>query len=330
MQSLIESTRAYGLLKAEGNARSLAHAYLLSFDDERNLPDALKIFAKIFFNCAGSSLSQKSERISSLIDKQNFADCLFFPETEKRFSVEDAERLGEECLLKPVEGDRKLFIVSDFSLATPQAQNKLLKLLEEPPEGVYFLLGATSEFAILPTVLSRVKRLEIRPFSNEETLAFLARYYGNKYGKEEYALCAAASGGSVGGAQNMIEGGAYKAVAESAFSLALAKPHELPVRIVKAGETKKKRELLSLLRVIFRDAALVKAGEEKAPNLKNAVFLRTEGIRVREIAKKYSLHALLYAQTAIADAELEVAFNAYFPQCLEVLTAKILRENGEV
>jgi DNA polymerase-3 subunit delta' len=255
---------------------------------------------------------------------------LFYPEAGKKLDVAQTARMEEEFLLRPVEGERKLFVLSDFAEASPQVQNKLLKSLEEPPEGVYFLLGATSEFAVLPTVLSRVKRLEIRPFSGEETLAFLARRYGNKYGKEEYALCAAASGGSVGGAQNMIEGGAYKAVAQAAFSLALAKTHELPIRAVKAGEIKKKREFLALLHVIFRDAALVKAGEEKASNLKNAVFLRSEGIRVREIAKKYSLHALLYAQTAIAEAELEVTFNAYFPQCVEVLIAKILRKNGEI
>ena len=263
------------------------------------------------------------------IERERFADCLFLPEEGKKFTVETAELVGEEATLRPVEGENKLFVLSDLAEATVQAQNKLLKILEEPPEGVYFLLGATSEFSVLPTVLSRVKRLEIRPFSNDETLAFLSRCYQNKYGKEEYALCAAACGGSVGGAQNMIEGGAYKAIAESAFSLALAKSHELPVRIAKAGEIKRKRELLSLLRVIFRDAALIKASKTKAENLKNAVFLRTEGIRVREVAEKYSLRALLYAQTAIAEAELEVAFNAYFPQCVELLAAKILRENGE-
>lgn len=75
--------------------------------------------------------------------------------------MEDAERILEESALKPVEGNKKLFVAGDFAEATTQAQNKLLKLLEEPPEGVYFLLGATVSFSVLPTILSRTEKLEI-------------------------------------------------------------------------------------------------------------------------------------------------------------------------
>ncbi len=329
MQSLIKATRAYRLLEAEANARSLAHAYLLLLDDQRNLRDALKIFAKIFFDCHRDALSPQKQRLAHLIDAENFSDCIFYPDAGKKFVVEDAERLAEECLLQPVEGEKKLFVVSDFSLSTPQAQNKLLKLLEEPPAGVYFLLGATTAFSVLPTVLSRVKRLEIQPFSSEDLLACLARVYGNKFAKEEYALCAAASGGSLGGAQNMLEGGAYKALSGDAFALALAPKHQLPVAVKQAGETKNKKELLSMLRIIFRDAALLKTGKEKSLPLKSAVFLKTEGLNLAKVAEKYSLRALIFAQSAISDAEREVAFNAFFPQCVEVLMAKILRENKE-
>ena len=329
MQSLMKNTRAYQLLEAEAKARSLAHAYALLLDDPRNLRDGLKTFAKVFFNCHQEVLSEQKQRIARLIDEENFSDCIFYPEAGKKFVVEDAERLAEECLLQPVEGEKKLFVVSDFALSTPQAQNKLLKLLEEPPESVCFLLGATTSFSVLPTVLSRVKQLEVQPFSSEEILLTLSRIYGNKFAKEEYALCAAASGGYLGNAQNMLEGGAYKTLSNDAFTLALTPKHQLPVAVKQTGDTKNKKELLSLLRIIFRDATLLKTAEEKSLPLKNAVFLRTEGLNLARVAKKYSLRALIYAQTALSEAEQEVAFNAYFPQCVELLMAKILRENNE-
>ena len=52
MHTLLQSTKAYQLLKAEGEKSRFSHAYLLHFDDERNLKNACKLFAKLFFYCA--------------------------------------------------------------------------------------------------------------------------------------------------------------------------------------------------------------------------------------------------------------------------------------
>ena len=65
------------------------------------------------------------------------------------------DEIKEESALNPVEGDKKLFVIGDFAELGVAQQNKLLKLLEEPPEKVYFLLGATTSYPILQTVLSR-------------------------------------------------------------------------------------------------------------------------------------------------------------------------------
>lgn len=158
MRQLIQSTHAYRLLKAERAENRLNHSYLLVFDDARNLRSALKEFAKLFFLTPEEAAAEageahrsfsshaRTERIDALIDEESFADCIILPEDGKKFSVEDAEKIREESALKPVEGDKKLFVIGDFAEATVQAQNKLLKLLEEPPKDVHFLLGATVTF----------------------------------------------------------------------------------------------------------------------------------------------------------------------------------------
>ena len=320
MQSLLTTTRAYRLLGADEQRGELSHAYLLLFDDGPNLRVALKTFAKRLFACEKEE-TQAQQRVSRLIDDENFSDCLFFPEPSKKFMVEDAETISEESLLKPVEGEKKLFVVDGFDFATPAAQNKLLKLLEEPPEGVLFLLGARTEYPVLPTVLSRVKTLEIPPFSTEEIKGALLRNYGGRYEMNDYELCAAACGGSLGAAQDMLDSGSYKQLVENAFALCLAKSHELPQAVKKVGDTKRKRELLSLLRILFRDALLYKTG-----TLAKNAMLQSEKSRLQAIANGYSLSALVYAQEAISEAEKDVAFNAYFPQCVELLIAKIQRK----
>ncbi|MBO5240013.1 MAG: hypothetical protein J6B56_01145 [Clostridia bacterium] len=327
MQSLLKQTRAYGLIKTEEARGELSHAYLLLLDDARNLRDALKTFVKPFFSCSEEATPEEKRR-SALIDNETFCDCLFFPEIGKKFMVEDAERITEESALKPVEGEKKAFVIADFDSATPAAQNKLLKLLEEPPEGVVFLLGATTAYPVLPTVLSRVKTIEIPPFATEEIKDCLARNYGGRYEMNDYELCAAASNGSLGAAQSTLDSGAYKQLIDEAFSLCLSTSATLPQIVKKVGDTKRKKELLSLLRILYRDALLLKTAEARAAgkesrSLAKKISLKSETGRLQTLANTYALSALVFAQEAISKAEKEVTFNAYFPQCLELLIASV-------
>lgn len=304
-------------MKAEQESECFSHAYLLVFEDARNLREALKTFAKLFFNA-----DETENRVAGLIDTESFSDCLFFPENGKKFVVEDAEKLAEESLLRPVEGEKKAFVVGDFAEATPAAQNKLLKLLEEPPAGVVFLLGATTAFPVLPTVLSRVKTLEIPPFEPKEIAACLARIYKtDKYTADDFSLCAFVSGGVLGNAQNMLEGGAYRQMLEDTFALCGGGVSTLPALVKRLGDTKRKKELLSLLGTVYRDALLIKTGQEKY------LLLQGETARLKALAQGYTLSALVKAQELISKAEREVFFNAYFPQCLEVLLGSIYAAN---
>lgn len=324
MQTLLKKTNAYKLLQRETQERKNSHAYLLLFDDARNLREALKSFAKALFYCDGENEDENARRVARLIETESFSDCLFFPAENKKISVEDADAIKEECLLRPVEGDKKLIVVSGFETANAATQNKLLKLLEEPPTGVIFLLGATSSYSILTTVLSRTKKLEILSFDAQDIEDCLARIYGNKYDRDSLSVCAATSNGSLGAAQNILEGGYFKTLTENAFSLALCSRHALPVIVKQIGETKHPKELLSLLRLIFRDALVLKTQGGKSRR-----YLLLKRNEILTVSKKYSERALLYAQERLSKAELETTFNAVFPQCIEVCMAKILTENNE-
>lgn len=343
MRRLLQDTRSYALLKTERAENRLGHAYLLVFDDARNLRTALREFAKLFFLPAAAetegiapatnqTTDAAYDRICALIDEENFADCIFLPEKGKKFSVEDAERIREESALKPVESDSRLFVVSDFGDATVQAQNKLLKLLEEPPAGVRFLLGTTVTFPVLPTVLSRTEKLEIPPFSSAEVAACLARMYPDCANP---ALYAEASGGSVGSAQNILEGGYYGRLLADAFSLTETDLFRLPQTVRRVGETPYKKELLAILRLIFRDALILKTarinGVERSSRRGNRaekyLLLRSEKEKLYAVAGNYTVRALVWAQEALSEAEKEIRFNAAFPQCLEVCLSDILEKN---
>ena len=321
MIELLENTQAYRLLQKECEGNVCSHAYLLLFDDARNLRVTLKEFAKLLFTAPTTA---EKQRIDKLIDEESYADCLFYPAEGKKLAVEDAEKIREESLLSPIEGERKVFVLGDFAEANTQTQNKLLKMLEEPPKGVVFLLGATTAFSVLPTVLSRTKKLEILPFSILDIENALYRIYGDKQDSATLEVCAAASGGILGEAQNILEGGHYKTLVENAFNLCLFDDSKIPVAVRAVGETKHKKELLSLLRLIFRDALLVKTANTAC---KKALLLRSEKEKMEKVAERYTVSALLYAQEALSNAELQVQFNAVFPQCIEVCIANIRQKN---
>ena len=324
MQTLLKKTRAYQLLKAHCESKRLSHAYLLTMDDDKNLRATVKLFAKLFFYCAEPS-KQREQILSDRIDGETFSDCLFFPDAGKKFVVEDAEKVIEESLLKPVEQDKKVFVISDFSQANPASQNKLLKVLEEPPENVFFLLGATNEFSILPTVLSRVEKLEILPFSEREIEDALTRIYQGKNRLEnEIRIVSQTCGGLLGRAQSALEENDYTELVNDAFALCLATGATLPALIKKVGETKQKKELLFLLRLILRDALVWKNTKKK-----EKILLGAERERIEKVAEKYLVSSLLFAQGKISEAEKQVQFNAYFPQCLEVLLSSVLLQNAK-
>lgn len=73
-----------------------------------------------------------------------------------KVSVEDVRDLRAQAYLAPNESERKVFILESVENFNVQSQNALLKVLEEPPQHVVFLLTALSKSGVLPTVLSRV------------------------------------------------------------------------------------------------------------------------------------------------------------------------------
>lgn len=318
MQTLLKDTDAYKLLSTEREENRLNHAYLILMDDARSLRSVLTEFALVFFGCENANDGGRYERIANLIKKESFSDCLFFPKSDKKFAVSDVDEIKEESALNPVEGDKKLFVIGDFAELGVAQQNKLLKLLEEPPEKVYFLLGATTSYPILQTILSRVKKLEIIPFSEKQIQSFLLRNYDNEsLDREKIAFYSATSNGWVGNAQSALEDSYFDELCADSFALCL-KEKPLPILAKKLGESKRKKELISFLRLIFRDATFLKSGVGTS-----ALLLRSQIEKVKKVADRYELNALIHAQAVFTEAEKQVKFNTNFAQCIEICFDKI-------
>jgi len=76
---------------------------------------------------------------------------------EKIMGIEDVRSIQEQILLKPFRGKTKAVVIEAYENITPEAQNALLKILEEPPNNTIIIVTATKKDLFLPTILSRCK-----------------------------------------------------------------------------------------------------------------------------------------------------------------------------
>lgn len=304
MRILLRRTTAYQRLLKDAERGELSHAALVLFPDETLLRPLLKECAKAILGAGDGS------RTAKLIDEESYADCVFYPNAGEKLTADTAARILEEAALSPVEGGKKLFVLDGFQAVTPLVQNKLLKALEEPHENVLFLLGATSPSAVLPTVLSRVKKLETPPFSEEEIGRALAR---NHASEGDIAKAAAASGGIYSVAESLLAGGD-----EFALAVRLLSEECYTALCRECGNRENKRALLSALKLTLRDALLFATEQQRY------AAMSTE--EIEELGREYPAGALLEGIRLVGEAERQIQFNANFAQALLTLIAQIRTE----
>jgi len=82
--------------------------------------------------------------------------------TTKSIGIETIKLMQKNLYLKPMKSENKLIVLEDAQLLTPEAQNALLKVLEEPPAHTHIILGTETKEALLPTILSRCQIIELK------------------------------------------------------------------------------------------------------------------------------------------------------------------------
>ena len=105
-------------------------------------------------------------------------------------------QLVSTAAVKPLDGGYRIYIIPDSEKMTPQAQNALLKTLEEPPSYVVIFLLASSAESLLPTVLSRCERMDLKPLPDELIISHLTDHLGVR--PYEAKVIAAYAQGNIG------------------------------------------------------------------------------------------------------------------------------------
>lgn len=306
--SVFSQSKPYKIVAGDAAQGKLSHAYLLVCPDARNLRSFLKELAVLVLGA--------DERAGGLIEREMYADCVVLPAPGAKFTVADAKNVSDECYIKPVEGDKKLFVLDGVQDMNASAQNKLLKVLEEPPANVCFLLGSVNDFAVLPTIKSRAKRLDLFTFADAEIEKYIRAAYPHR---KDAAEIAAVSGGILGRAQELAEGGDLGAAAEEAALFAMNLSVSSAIGAARKYADKEKiGGFLSVLKLVYRDILMLKLGR------RDLLLSGGQEKLLERAAARYSAAALVGAQEKISAAERDIKFNANLASCLETLFIGIL------
>ncbi|PNH20387.1 DNA polymerase III subunit delta' [Lachnospiraceae bacterium] len=203
-------------------------------------------------------------------------------EKPSSISVRDVrEQLAEEVFIRPFSGRKRIFIVPEAEKMTPEAQNAVLKTIEEPPEYAVILLLTESEGGLLETVRSRCVKLKFRPVSERLLSAYLQQSL--LVSEEDAVLAARFARGIPARAVQLLQESQLKERILHCIEIAA----ELPGK--KAGEFLREQawiletfeelpDFLSLLRMYYRDLLSVKKGCTGNP----LIFSGQERLLVRE------------------------------------------------
>ena len=123
----------------------------------------------------GKSLLAKKfsmDILGKTVDRE-YVDIINYRSKKASFGVDDVRGIIDEVNKKPYEGDKKVIIIHGGSRLTTQAQNALLKTIEEPPKGVYIIILSESLELMLDTIKSRSQIYKLTPLSKDEIKRFI-------------------------------------------------------------------------------------------------------------------------------------------------------------
>ena len=279
----------------------ISHAYIINGERSSGKEFIAKIFA-MALQCENRQGIEPCHECHSC--KQalsgNHPDIVFIThEKPNTISVDDIRsQINGDIAIKPYSGPKKIYIMNEGEKMTVQAQNALLKTLEEPPEYAVILILTTNVNSLLPTILSRCVLLNMKPVRDEQIKKFLMENMEIPSYKAD--ICTAFARGNVGKARMLANSEEFDKVKEYKFDV---------------------NDYLDILSIWYRDVLMFKATHDA-----NDLIFREEIQYIRKVADKSTYEGIERIIDALDKSKQRLSANVNFDLTMELLLLTI-KEN---
>lgn len=309
LTEIIKNQDYFKNLMIQKEKNTLSSAILFFCEDDVTASKVLVLTALLLEYPTFEMFNEKSSEFVK-IEKNVDLDVKIYPKNNEKLLVADSNEIVAEAYVKPVNLPNKIFIIKNFDVSTEEAQNKLLKILEEPPKNVYFLLHAKSEDRVLPTIKSRCEKIKIPPL-DEETI--------EKY--SDNALANILGGGYIGKTQTLAHNENLKVVTNFAVSLFTELKNSKQVILFSKKFLEFKDDLnlvLEVMSICIEDIIKIKCESE------NLCKLKPYGMELKDVEPEFSVEALCEISRLISTLREKLEFNANLTVSVDNFLLKML------
>ncbi len=305
------------------SANKVSHAYIINGERSSGKEFIAKVFATTL-QCEKGGIEPCMECHSC---KQalslNHPDIIFVShEKPNTISVEDIRaQINNDITIKPYSSPRKIYIINEGEKMTVQAQNALLKTLEEPPEYAVILILTSNVDTLLPTILSRCVVLNMKPVPDDKVKKYLMEEL--KVPDYKANICVAFARGNIGKAKMLASSEEFDKVKEEAVTLVKyindMELNEIVKAIKKISEYKfNVTDYLDILSAWYRDVLLFKATKDA-----NSLIFKDELQSIRKTADRSTYEGIETIVKALQQAKRRLEANVNFDLTMELLLLTI-------
>ena len=243
-------------------------------------------------------------------------------EKPNTISVDDIRtQVNNDIVIKPYSSRHKIYIIDEAEKMNVQAQNALLKTIEEPPAYAIILLLTTNADNFLPTILSRCVSLNIKAVPDET----IEKYLMSNWQIPDYQaqICVAFAQGNVGKAIQLASSSDFNELKASVLQL-VKRLHEIDLyelteAVKQIGEYKLQiNDYFDLMMVWYRDVLYFKATGDV-----NGLIFKDEVYDIKRRAEKSSYNGIEQSIEALQKAQLRLSANVNFDLVMELLLLTI-------
>lgn len=227
------------------------------------------------------------------------------------------EQINNDIQIKPYSSRYKIYVMDEAEKMNVQAQNALLKTIEEPPEYAMIILLTSNSEIFLPTILSRCVSLNMKPLNNAQIKDYLMRSMG--FPDYQADVVAVFAGGNLGKAIRLASSEDFNEIKNSVIHLLEyigdMETYEVVLAVKQAEKFKVDIEdYIDLMMVWYRDVLMFKVSRDM-----NSLTFKDEYIYIKKQAEKISFNGVEEILKAMDKAKVRLRANVNFDLAIEMM-----------